>query len=156
GRRFRQFVFLFNEANDVLEDHDRIINEDAHRQRQTEQRHVVQRKVHRFKQRKRCDDRRWNRKRCNQNRPKITYEQQDDEAREEAALKAMFFQRLDGSVNKDRFVRNDLDVDARRQTFTDLIELASDEVDGCNRVRAGLATNVELYGLFAIHHIPGG
>src|SRR5262249_49248610 len=68
----------------------------------------------------------------------------------------MFFQRLDGGVNKDRFVRNDLDVDARRQTLTDLIELASDEVDDCNRVRAGLAANVELYGLFAVHHIPGG
>src|SRR5262245_65461889 len=67
----------------------------------------------------------------------------------------MFFQRLDGSIDEDRLVRNDLGVDARRQTLTDLIELAFHEIDDCNRIRARLAANIKLYGLFAVNHIPG-
>ena len=66
----------------------------------------------------------------------------------------MFFQSSDGSIDEDRLVRNDLDLNSRRQTFPDLIELLLDEVNDRDCIGARLAANIEPYPFFALNHVP--
>ncbi len=122
---------------------------------QAEQCHIVQRKVHCLEQRERCDDGRGDRKRGNRDGSEIPDEEQDDQARQQAAIKEVFFQSLDGSIDEDRLVRNDLDLDSRRQTLPDLIELLLDEVNDRDCIGAGLAANIEPYAFLALNHVPG-
>src|SRR5262249_11678578 len=100
------------------------------------------------------DDGRGNRERGDRNRSQIPDEQQNDQARQQAAIKEVFFQSSDGSIDEDRLVRNDLDFNSRWQTFPDLIELLLDEVNDRDCIGAGLAANIEPYPLFPLNHVP--
>src|SRR5262247_2528097 len=60
------------------------------------------------------------------------------------ALSSVNVAMIDGGIDEDRLVRNDLGVDTRRQTLTDLIEFAFHEIDDCNRICARLAANIKL------------
>ena len=87
-------------------------------------------------------------------RPEISQEDQHNEAREKAAEQQMLFQGSNRRVDENRLVRNDAEIDIRRKSLLDFLQLGFDEVDDFDRVCSGLTAHIQLYGLLAVDHVP--
>ena len=81
GRLHRRHALLVDAAVDVLEHDDGVVDDDAHRQRQPQQRHRIQREVHDPHQGERGDDRGGDGDRADEHRAPVADEQADDDAR---------------------------------------------------------------------------
>ena len=156
GRLLRLVVLFLDVAHDVFQNHDGVVDDDAHGQRQPQQRHVVQREIHDLEQRERGDDGGGNGQRRNQHRAKIADEQQHHQARQQAAEQQMFLQRLNRSLDERGVVADDLDADPRRQRPLDLREFRLGRLDDLQRVASRLALQAEHDGFFAVEQVPGG
>ena len=80
GRLPRGLALLLHVAEDVLVDHDRVVDDDADGEDQAEHRDVVEREAHHVHERERADHRRRDRQRRDQRRPPVADEQQDRQA----------------------------------------------------------------------------
>ena len=136
-------VLLLDEAIDVLQHDDRVVDDDADRQRQREHRHGVQREAHVPHQPERGDDRRRNRDRRDDRRAQVGEEQQHDERGQERADDEMLFDAVDRRFDELRQVAHDARVVARRQRRADLVEPLADGLHDLDGVRARLTAHVE-------------
>ena len=142
-RLVRRHVLLLDVAEDVLEHDDRIVDDDAHRKRDGEERHVVQREPHDLHERKRRDDRRWDRERRDDDGADVADEEHHHDRREQRAEQQVFFERRDRVVDEARIVADDRDLDRRRQRPLDQIEPIANAFDDGDGVLAHRAPDVE-------------
>src|SRR5262249_40040995 len=106
------FSLLLHVAKNVFENDDGIVDDDSDGQRERQQRHIVQRKIHTTHQRERSNDRRRNSYRCDQHRAPVANEQPHNEAGENAAQNQIFDQRMDRRLDEVGNVMNDLQLHA--------------------------------------------
>ena len=149
-------AFLFDVANNILQHHDGIIDHNAHRQRQRQQGHVIEREIHHLQQRECGDDRRRNGQSGDDHRTQITDKQQDHQAGQQAAKQKMLLERSNGSFDECGVVANHLNGDSRGQRTLELIDFCLRGVDDFESVGACLPANIENHGFFAADHVPGG
>ena len=83
GRRARRASMW---CDGVLDDHDRVVDHDADRQHQAEQREHVDREAERRHRRERADDRHRHGRRRDQHRPPVLEEDQDHDQHQHAGL----------------------------------------------------------------------
>ena len=144
-----QSLFL-HEAENIFEDDDRVINDDPDRQRQRQQRHVVQGEVHPAHQGEAGNDRGGNRNRRDQHRPPVADENPNHHTRQNAAQDQVLQKRVHGGADEIRNVVNHQQLNARRQLPAQLLNLFSDIVGHADRVCARLTQD-----LHADHILPG-
>ncbi len=131
---------LLDEADDVLEHDDGVVDDDADGQREREQRDDVEREAHRPT--------------SSANVPMIetgmasaamivlrdvAEEDEHDERREERAEHEVLLDRVDARPNRGGLVAHDLELGARGQRLLDLAEARPDRVDDRDRVLAPTA-----------------
>ncbi len=104
GRLPRRGALLLDVAEDVLEDDDRVVDDDARRQRQREHRHVVQRESQRLHHREGADDRHRDGEPGNQRHAKVPDEQEHDDGRQQAADEQVVLDFLERFPDEDRLV----------------------------------------------------
>src|SRR6266478_373048 len=133
---------LFHKSKNVFEDDDGVVDDDAHSQRQRQERYVVQRKVHAAHQRESGDDGSGDGHGGDQHRTPVSNEEPDDQAGENAAENQMLDERMDGSLDEVGNVVDHLKLYAGRQLGAQLIELAAHIVRNAHSVDAGLTQNL--------------
>src|SRR5215470_4861324 len=154
-RAERVVAFLFDEAVDVFEDHDRVVNHDADRERQRQQRHVVERKIERLHQRECGDYRGRDGHGGDEHRAQVADENPDDQRGQQAAQQQVLFQRVDGGPDEDRLVARHADGEPPRQLFFDVLQLGADRVNDLDGVGPRLAADVEQDGRLAFDRGEG-
>ena len=98
-------VLFLDEPVDVLQHDDRVVDDDADRQRQREHRHAVEREAHVPDQAERGDDRRRDGDRRDDRRAEVAEEQQHDERRENRADDQVLFDVVDRRLDELRLSR---------------------------------------------------
>ncbi len=144
-------LLLFHEAEDVFQHHHRVVDHDAHRQRQGEQRDDVEREAHVLHGREGGDERAGDRHRRDERRPEAAQEQPHDERGEDRAEDQVLFHRVDGGHDELRLVADDLRVPALRELALQLLEALLDRFDHLDRVGARLLADLEHHGRLAAH-----
>src|SRR5262249_4800065 len=141
---------VLHEPENVFQDDNGIVNDNSHRQGQSEKGHVVERKIHATHQRKGGDDGTGDSDRRDQHRAPVTNENPDDCTGKDAAENQVLDQGVNRGSNEVRNVVNDEELHARRHLGAQLLNLASHIVGNTNGVGAGLAQNLN-----ADHVVPG-
>ena len=118
GRRLRRLerrhLLLFDEAEDVLEHDDRVVDDDADHQHQREHRHAVEREVERRHHAERRDDRRRNRDAGDDRRAPVAHEREHDQAGENAAEHEVQVDLVQRRVDVARLVADDVELHVAR------------------------------------------
>ncbi len=150
----RRHALLFDEAVDVLEHDDRVVDDDADHQREREHRHLVEREAERGDDGERADDRRRDRDRGDERRAEVPEEDQDDDGGQNAAEHEVLLDGRQRGVDELRVVAHQPDLDVRRQRRLDLRHARLDRVRerdgvvrrsacGRRRVTAGRPSSIE-------------
>src|SRR5262245_13807056 len=134
---------LLEVAEDVFQNDNRVVNNDADRQRQSQQRHVVERESRDPHQGKRRDDRGRNRQRRDQHRAPVADEEQNDQARQQTAQQQMFFQRRDRRANEQRLIADDVDRQIVRDSRAQFLQLVAYGVHDFHRVSPRLPPDLQ-------------
>jgi hypothetical protein len=141
---------LLEEAVDVFEDNDGVVDDNAHGEGQPQQRHRVQREVHRPQQREGGHDRGRDGERGDQHRAPVADEQPHDDGGEQAAQHQVLFQRLDRVLDVGGLFFDDVDLDAGGQAGVQIGDPRENRVDNLDRVGAGLPPHLEDNGRLAL------
>ncbi len=142
----RRAPLLLDVAEDVLEHHDRVVDDDAHGERDGEQGHVVQREPHDAHQRERRDDRGRDRERRDDDGPDVPDEEHHDDGGEQRAEDQMLFEGRNRCVDEPRVVADDRYLYGRGQRPLDGRELCAHALDDGDGVLAHGAPDVEHDG----------
>ena len=146
--------FLFDVPEDVLEHDDRIVDDDPDRERDREQRHVVQRGAHHVHQRERRDDGGRDRQRGDEDGPDVADEHHDDDGGEEAAEQQVLLERRDGRVDEPGVVARQRDGHVLRQRAPDRLQPPANALGHRDRVLAHRPADIEHDG--GVLAQPGG
>ena len=131
--------------DDVLEHHDRVVDDEADRQRQRHQRQVVEAVVEHLHHRERADDRERQRQARDDRRRQVAQEQEDHQHDEDDRQHQRELHVVHRLADRHRAVAADRRADsARGQLRLELRQQRLDRVDDLDRVRAGLALNREV------------
>ena len=162
----RIHALFFDEAVDIFQHHDRVVNHDTDGKRQGQQGHAIERKVHGVHQRKRADDRGGNGDGRNDGRAPVPEEDQDDDRGKNAAQFEMLLHRIGRGLDVLGLVAGDADFVARRQPFFDVCQFLFQRVNRRHGVQARLLADGEQHGrnavqqgrrvlvLHAVFHMP--
>ena len=118
-RFFRVNSLFFNEAEDVFEHDDRVVDNHADHQHERQHRHAIEREVERLHHAERRDYRTRDRDRGDQRRAPRAHEQQHDKTRENTAEHQVGLNFVQRRFDVARLVANDLDFDVFRQLRSD-------------------------------------
>ncbi len=130
---------LFDEAVDVLEHDDRVVDDDADHQRQREHRHLVEREARApAMTREGADDRRRDGDGGDERRAEVAQEDEDDDRGEDAAENEVFLDGGERRLDELRVVADEPDLDVRRQRLLNLRHPRLDRVGKRHRVDAAL------------------
>jgi hypothetical protein len=106
-------------AFDVLDRHDRLVDEDAHRQREAAERHQVERLAHGLEQQDRRQDRQRDRQRDDQRGSPVAEEQQHHRGRERRGDQRLADHAPDRRLDEQRLIEQRRDPDVLRQRLRD-------------------------------------
>ena len=138
---------IVNVSLDVLDHDDRIVHDEARRQRDAEERQRVDREAEELHERERADERHGNRDRRNERRPPVLKEEEHDEHDEPDR----FSQRRDDFSNRFRHdarrVERDLDLHARREALREPIDFGRDVAVHLQRVGGRQLEDAEADGV---------
>ena len=129
---------IFHVTVDVLDDDDRVVDEQAHRKGKRKHRHVVEGEAEGADQREGGDDRHRQGDRADQCRPEVSEEDEYGQNREEAPEDQMLLHLIDGAPDEGGLVHRDVQAHPRREGLSDLLDLCFDEVDDGDGVGPGL------------------
>ena len=119
-RLVRRAALLFDVAKDVLHHHNRVVDHDAHRKRQRQQREAVQGEAHVIDDREGGDDRSRNRQRGDDRGANVGQEEEHHDGRQRTADHQVLLHRIDRGLDEDRLVAADLQVVIFRQGLAKL------------------------------------
>jgi len=141
---------LLDVTVDVLDDDDRVVDQQTDGQAQGQHRHVVEGEVERPDQRKGRDDRNGQRNGADQGGPDVVEEDENRQNREEGSEPQVILHLGDGAPDEVGLVDGDVEVHSGRQGLVDLSDLRPDRVGDGNGVGAGLFLNPHRDGRNAI------
>src|SRR5580698_2102912 len=148
------FAFFFHEADDIFEDDDGVVDDDAYGEGERQQCHVVERKIHAAHEREGSDDAGGNGYGGDQDGAPVAHEEKDDGAGENAAEDQVFEERVDGRFDEVGDVVNDKELHAGRELGAQFVELGFDVVGDLHSVGAGLAQDLNADDVFAGSSLP--
>ena len=153
-RRFaRRHVLFLDVPENVLQHDNRIVNHDPRGERQREHRHVVQREAERLHDREGADDRCRDRECGDERDLRVSNEQKDDEAGQEAAEKQVQLDVFKRAADEARLVTDRLHAHVRGKRPANGFEPLQHAVDHVDGVGARLLLNQQRDGRLAIE--PG-
>jgi hypothetical protein len=129
-------------SDNVFAHHDRVVDEQSNRQRQRQQRQLIESKARRPDRRKRPNHRDRQRQSGDHRRAPALQKQKDDRHRQDRAEQQVFLDLLDRRANEDRVVNHHVEDDILRQIHAQLGHPLSDRVGDLHRVLAGLLANL--------------
>jgi hypothetical protein len=141
---------LLDAPEDVLQDDDRVVDDDAHRQHQPEHGQVVQREVEEAHEGEGGDDRGGDREPGHDRAAPVAHEEEHRERHQDGAQPQVLAHGVDRAVDEARLVADDLELHVGWQDGTELVELALHAVDHLHRVGAGLLAHDELHRVLAV------
>ena len=151
GRLEGRHVLLFDEAVDIFEHDDGVVDHDADHQRQRQHGDLVQREAHGGHQREGGDDGGGNGDGRDQRGADVGQEEEDDDGGEEAAFDQVALDVIDGGLDEDRLIADHLGLDIRRQACGRFpARRCFDLVGGGDGVHAGLLGDDQGHGRLAI------
>ena len=115
--RFARRKSVVNVSLDVLDDDDRVVDDDPDRQNEPEKRKVVQAETERAHRDERPDQRNRRRQERNERRAPTLQEQHDDQTDQNDRFEQRVLHRFDGGFNERRRVVRDDVVDTVRELF---------------------------------------
>ena len=119
-----QVRFFFHLRVDGLDDDDRVVDDDADRKDEREERDQVDRDPERLHEEERADERHWNRQDRDQGRAPVAQEDEDDERHQHEGLAQRVEDLLDGGIEEARDVVVDFVVHPTgERRLLDLLEL---------------------------------
>jgi hypothetical protein len=142
-RRLERGLAVLDVAHDVLEHHDRIVDDEADRERQAEQRDVVDRVAEAPEQRDRAEQRDRQRHRRDHRRDDAAQEQEDDEDDERDRSEHRQRDVVERVADRHRTIVDRRQPHRRRQLRLEAGELGAHRIDDLDRVRVGLAVDRE-------------
>ncbi len=150
GRLKWRHSFFFDEAENVFQHHDRVVDHDSNHQRQRQHRDLVQRKSHRRHQSERRDDRCRNRNGRDECRPEVPEEDEDDDGRQDAAFDQVQLNRMQRGLDEDRLVADDLSLDVAGQGWRNLRQPFFHIIGDGHGVLSGLFGNDQRHGRLSV------
>ena len=150
-RRFDARAAFLAVPDDVLQDHDRIVDQHADRERDAAERHDVERQVEHVHHDEGADHRHRDREAGNEGRAGVAQEQVEDQDREQAADQRGLAHLADRRGNELRLVVDELHLAAGRQRLGELLDAHADAVGELHRVGVAFLVDGELDGLAAVH-----
>src|SRR5580704_17456606 len=117
------FAFFFHEADDIFEDDDGVVDDDAYGESERQERHVVEGKIHAAHEREGGDDAGGNGDGGDQDGAPVAHEKKNDGASKNAAEDQVFEERVDGSFDEIGNVVNDEKLYTGRQLGAQFIQL---------------------------------
>jgi len=130
-------------ARDVLDHHDRVVDDEAGRDRERHQRQVVQAVAHQIHRAEGADDRDRHREARDQRGARAAQEHEDHEDDEHDREAELELDVAHGRADAESAVGEDLHLERGRQRRLQVGQLRLDRVDGRDHIRAGLAVHVE-------------
>ncbi len=138
-------------AEDVFEDDDGVIDDDADQQQQAEHGQRIERVAEEIDDRDGAHQRDRDGQRDDDRRPHRLQEQPDDQRGEQRAFDQVLLQRIDDFQDEHRVVGDDVQLHARRQLRAHLVlDLFLDLVDNGDGVGVGDLDDAEADGGFAV------
>jgi hypothetical protein len=133
---------LLDVAHDVLLHHDRVVDQEADRERQAEQRHHVEREAEHGHQHERRHDRRREHERADEGAAHVEQEEEDDHDREPAAPEEVVLHLVDGLLDVRRLLLGELQPHpAARELRPERRDLGDDPPRDLDGVLARLAAH---------------
>ena len=142
-------IARLDEADDIFDHHDGVIDHEAGRNRQRHERKVVQTETRELHHAERGDQRERQRDARNDRGPKFPEEYEDDHHDQRDGEQQRELHIRDGRANGFRAVAKDGQLYRRGQRGAKLGKQRFHEVGGLDDVRAGLALDVEQHGRIA-------
>ena len=143
-RRRHRVLAVLHVPHDVLEHDDRVVDDEADRERERHQRQVVEAVAEQLHRRERADDRRRQREARDDRRRDVAQEQEDHEHDEHDGQQQRELDVVHRLANRLRAVAADGERQRRRQLRLELRQQRADRVDDLDGVRAGLALDGEV------------
>jgi hypothetical protein len=150
-RRLARRAPLLDVAGDVLDHHDRVVDDETGRDRERHQRQVVQAEAEEVHDAERPDEREWDRDRGNDRAGDAPQEQEDHEDDEHDREEELELHVLDRGADRRRPVGEHGDVDAGGERALQVRQERGDAVDDLDDVRAGLALHVQDHRRRVVH-----
>ncbi len=144
------FVLFFDEPIDVLEDDDRVVDDDAHRERERQHRHEVEREAHVPDEPERRDDRRRNGDGRDDGRAKVGQEEEYDQRRQDRSDDKVFLDVVNRRLDEVRGVAHDARAVADRQASLEFLEARSNRANDLDGVGTRLTANLQEHRARAI------
>ncbi len=141
-----------NEDDDDLEDDDGVVDDDADRQREREQRQRVEGQTERPHGPKRPDDRSRDGKPGDDRRSNAPEKDEDHQRREQCADGQVLLYPIDAAPRRQRVVADDLERISRWESTLNLAQPCAYRIDGGDRVFARLLADGEDHGGLATQH----
>src|SRR5262252_645248 len=149
-RRHRPHALLFDEPEDVLEHNDRVVDDDADRQRQRQQRDGVDGEAHPPHAHERADDRGRDRDRRDERAAQAAEEQEHDQRRQDGAEAQVLLHRADAGPRRLGVVADDRQTEARRHPRLELLHALVERVHDRDAVLARLLADRQHHGRLAV------
>src|ERR1019366_2634024 len=134
----RRHILFLDEAVDIFQHDDGVVNHDAHHQSERQHGDLVEGEAHGGHQGEGGDDGSGNGNGGDQGGADIGQEKEDDDSREEAALDQVLLDLIHGSLDKDRLIADHLRLDIGRERSGNLLEPLFDGLGGGDGVDAAL------------------
>ena len=150
GRLHRVHVFFFDEAENIFEHDDGVVDYDSHRERQREQGHAVEREAHPQDQRVSRDNRNGNRNCGYERRGDRAEEKEHDDRGAQAAEPEMLLHGVNGGTNEGGRVARKDHVDADWQRAFDRFVALLDAIHDFDRVLARLLAHDQRDRIFVV------
>ena len=152
-RRLQRRFAHFQEARDVLDHHDGIVDDEAGGDRQRHQRQIVEAEAEKIHGRERADERQRDRQARDHGRRNIAQEEKDHQHDEPDRQDQFELHIRDRCADRRRAVGERRHSDGGRQGCLQLRQEALDRVDDLDDVGAGLTLNVQDHRIGGVH--PG-
>ena len=152
-RRIVGSVALLEKAGDVLDHHDRVVDDEAGRDGQRHQGQIIEAEAGLIHDRQRADQRQRHRETRDEGRRDVAQEDEYDHHHQADRQRKLEFDVFDGGADGGRAVGQRLHRDRRRQRLAERGQKPFDAVHHLDDVGAGLALNVDDQRRSRVH--PG-
>ena len=137
-------------AHDIFPHHDRVIDQDADRQRQGQQGQEIQREAKRIQGNERREHRNRQSQPGDDGRAPGMQEQEHDQDGQQCAFQNRVFDVVHPVLDEDRAIFRDVQVDVRRQAFLDVIDLPANRFGHFDGVGPARLADLERDHAFAV------
>src|SRR5205085_9611340 len=148
-------TFFLDEVEDVFQNDDGVIDDDADAQHQRQHGDVVERQVEVEHQRIGRDDRRRDGDARDQRRAEVADEDQYDQRRKQRPQNQVLLNRFERTLDEDRLIAHHLDAEVRRQAALNLAQALLNGINDFDGVGARLLAHLEHDSLLAVQSRDG-